>query len=168
MPTRLLPLLLLALIGCGDGPLLEPSPGRVAARDTLTRSLDLRGRTLVLDGHDGSVRIRADTVERVELVLIRTARGLTAGSAEERLGSLALYEVEGDEVAQFVWSSRLEGTGVWAEARVPPDADLVVELDAGTIYAAGLDSARATLRADSVFRTPAALPVATDSSSSTG
>ena len=147
---------------------MEPRPGREAARDTLTRSLDLRGRTLVLDGHDGAVRIRAAPVERVELVLIRTARGLTMGSAAERLGSLALYEVEGDEVAQFVWTSELEGTGVWADVQVPPGADLVVELDAGTIYARGLDPERAYLRADSVVRVDALPPVVTDSSSREG
>ena len=138
----------LALAACGDAP-LRPSPGGVAARDTLVRSVDLRGRTLVLDGHDGHVEI--DTAAGpATLRFVRTARGATRASAEERLEAVAFYEVEADALVQFVWASELEGTGVRATARVPPGADLVVELDRGTIRARGLGPEHARLRADSV------------------
>ena len=138
------------LVGCADIP-VEPTPGRVVARDTLERRLGLQGRTLVLDGHDGHVDIAVDSVEQVELVLVRSARGATRRSAHTRLETVMLYEVEGDEVAQFVWTSELAGTSLSVTARVPPGAHVVVELDAGTIRAAGLDPARTVLRADSVF-----------------
>ena len=145
----------LALAACGEVP-VRPSPGRATVRDTLARTVDLRGRTLVLDGHDGRVEI--DTAAGpATLQFVRTARGATRASAEERLASVAFYEVEADALVQFVWASELEGTDVQATARVPPGADVVVELDRGTIRAHGLAPGRAVLRADSVTRSPSPL-----------
>ena len=142
------------MVGAGCAEPVRPSPGRIAARDTLERRFVLGARTLVLDGHAGQVEVAASDSSAVRLRFVRSARGATRSSAERRLASVVLHEVLSDSLAQFVWSSDLDGTSVRVEGRVPVGARVVIDLDAGRIRADGLDAARTTLIADTIEAAP--------------
>ena len=144
--AALLAVLLAApLAGCR-----QSEPGALAGRAEATaveeRTVALRGRTLVLDGFAGDVRVETDaeaTGARVRLV--RRALGATQASASERLARVTV-ETGGDgELYQIVWRANLPGgamdgaAGLSADAvaTVPPGTDVVVRTLAGGVAADG-------------------------------
>ena len=144
--AALLAVLLAApLAGCRQS---EPGAlaGRAEATATEERTVALRGRTLVLDGFAGDVRVETDaeaTGARVRLV--RRALGATQASASERLARVTV-ETGGDgELYQIVWRANLPGgamdgaAGLSADAvaTVPPGTDVVVRTLAGGVAADG-------------------------------
>ena len=144
--AALLAVLLAApLAGCRQS---EPGAlaGRAEATATEERTVALGGRTLVLDGFAGDVRVETDaeaTGARVRLV--RRALGATQASASERLARVTV-ETGGDgELYQIVWRANLPGgamdgaAGLSADAvaTVPPGTDVVVRTLAGGVAADG-------------------------------
>ena len=144
--AALLAVLLAApLAGCR-----QSEPGALAGRAEATaveeRTVALRGRTLVLDGFAGDVRVETDaeaTGARVRLV--RRALGATQASASERLARVTV-ETGGDgELYQIVWRANLPGGAMdgaaglsaAAVATVPPGTDVVVRTLAGGVAADG-------------------------------
>lgn len=144
--AALLAVLLAApLAGCR-----QSEPGALAGRAEATaveeRTVALGGRTLVLDGFAGDVRVETDagaTGARVRLV--RRALGATQASASERLARVTV-ETGGDgELYQIVWRANLPGgamdgaAGLSADAvaTVPPGTDVVVRTLAGGVAADG-------------------------------
>lgn len=131
-------------------------PGRAEATADTTLSVDLAGRTLVLDGTAGDVTLTADSASTgATLVLTRRARGATRASAARRLAGVVVSVAADDEMEQVVWrASPAEGAGVSARVALPPGAHVVVHLDAGDVSARGLTGAadvetgRGTVRLD--------------------
>jgi len=136
--TARLGLLGAVLLAACEAP--TPRPGRAEATADTTLALDLRGRTLVLDGTAGDVTLTADSsATGATLVLTRRARGATRASAARRLAGVTVSTAADDEMEQVVWrASPAEGAGVSARVTVPPDAHVVVHLDAGDVAARAL------------------------------
>lgn len=141
--------LLLAVSGCGgDTPggaqpdTAEREVGRTEAADTQERTVSLNGRTLVLDGFAGDVRIETDArAPGVRVRFRRVARGATQASARNRLGLMRIDEAGDEEIYQYVWRAETdpsEGLSVDAVATVPPGTSVVVRLESGGVAADGL------------------------------
>lgn len=132
--------LLLLLAGCGA----DPAPGALAGRAEVVeveeRTVALAGRTLVLDGFAGEVRVEtgSDSVG-TRIRFERRGRGATEASARARLAAIALEEGQDDELVQYVWraAGTEDGLRVDAVATVPPGARVVVRTGAGGIAVDG-------------------------------
>ncbi|MFN3597858.1 MAG: hypothetical protein ACK41D_11375 [Rubricoccaceae bacterium] len=140
-PPAALLVAVLALAACRGSD--DDLTGRAVATATEERSVALEGRTLVLDGFAGDVRVLADpTLSEVRLRAERSARGATDGSAAARLEGVTLREAGGADLYQFVWRTEHEaGTRVDVEVRVPPGTAVTLRLGAGDLVAEGLEGA---------------------------
>ncbi len=127
-----------ALLAACEAP--APRTGRAEATADTTITLALGRRTLVLDGTAGDVTLVADTaVTAATLRLTRRARGATRASAARRLAGVTVSTASDHEMEQVVWrAAPAEGAGVSARVSLPPDAHVVVHLDAGDVTARGL------------------------------
>jgi hypothetical protein len=132
----------LALASCGGGSDVEVGPGgellsgSERATSLEARGVDLAGRTLVLDGFAGTIRvIGVDAGAPARLNFERVARGRTPVAAQSRLEGITLEESGDAETYTYrTRAPRPEGLEVNVEAQVPRDAGLVIRLDAGAVH----------------------------------
>ncbi|HEX8386933.1 MAG TPA: DUF4097 family beta strand repeat-containing protein [Rubricoccaceae bacterium] len=146
---RTLTLTLAVLSGCQPG----GDPGQVASEalsgalsgraevvETEERTVGLDGRTLVLDGFSGDVRVETSaSVTGVRVRFDKRARGATEASARERMGAIRIEEASDDAIYQYVWRAGelTGGLSVDAVAVVPPGTKVVVRTGAGGVAADG-------------------------------
>lgn len=145
-PVALAALAALAVLlaGCQSDP--GARAGRAEATAVEERTVALDGRTLVLDGFAGDVRVETDTdATGARVRIVRRALGATEASARERLARVTV-ETGGDgELYQVVWRAGLpggamdgaEGLSADAVATVPPGTDVVVRTLAGGVATDG-------------------------------
>ncbi len=120
--------LVFLLAGCRDA--APPAPvGRTEATEGEQRTIPLDGRTLVLDGFAGDIRVEVDSsMTTAQVRLVRRARGLTEASARARLPAITV-ETGGDaDIYQIVW--RADRPDVIAEDGLR--ADVIAFVPAGT------------------------------------
>lgn len=142
-PTRWILLLLLGglLTACQEEPgVSQTEEGRLvlgAAQqtDTLARGVDLAGRTLVLDGFRGTIRLDGqDTVDVARLTIVRRARGEDADAARKRLQRVTVEE-EGDADAfRYVLRARnADQSAVDVRGTVPRSTPVRIQWESGAV-----------------------------------
>ena len=140
--------LLVALAGCQPSATPAAAPGLLAGRAEATeaeeRTVALGGRTLVLDGFAGDVRVETLAgATGVRVRFVRRARGATEASARERLAAITIEEGSDADLYQYVWRANRptgiaeEGLSVDVVATVPPGAAVVVRTLAGGVAVDG-------------------------------
>ncbi len=106
----------------------------------------LNGRTLVLDGFAGDVRVEVDPAATgVHLQLVRRALGATEASARERLERVTVETGGDDELYQVVWRATSpggqmdpdDGLSADAVATVPPGTPVAVRTLRGGVAVDG-------------------------------
>lgn len=106
-PAVLLVLLTLSLAACGGEPDVSQTEegglvlGSEEVTETLTRTVDPAGRTLVLDGFNGSVTLDGTDTDVARLSFVQHARGASAGDAREVLEQIRLEETGDAEAYRF-------------------------------------------------------------------
>ena len=135
---------LLLLSACQPG--AAPQPGRAEATAAEERTVALGGRTLVLDGFAGDVRVEVDPAATgVRLRIVRRALGATDASARDRLARVTVETGGDDELYQVVWRANSPGgqmepdDGLRADAvaTVPPGTPVAVRTLRGGVAVDG-------------------------------
>lgn len=140
-PTRRLPsylillLLVLSLAGClglfvGDEsiPLEEPQT------EVAEEQLDLAGRTLVLNGYNGSVLIEGTPDDKATLALEKVAYAADGGEAEALMRTITVnHSITQDAYTVDMYAREAGRTGVNVTARVPFGTSVKVVMENGAI-----------------------------------
>ncbi len=136
--------LFLALAGCRQGTAPGPLAGRAEATAAEERTVALGGRTLVLDGFAGDVRVETLAgATGVRVRFVRRARGATEASARERLAAVTIEEGSDADLYQYVWRANRpdgiaeDGLSVDVVATVPTGSAVVVRTLAGGVAVDG-------------------------------
>ncbi len=137
-------LALLFLAACGsDDDVTRGEEGRLQlgseeARTVVERSVQLGGRTLVIDAEAGSVTVVGTDDDEAHLRFEQVARGSSETTAQKKLGRMSIEEAGDAEIYQYVVrTERAEGTLVNIEARVPRAISLQIGLENGTVRLSG-------------------------------
>ena len=137
-------LALLFLAACGsDDDVTRGDEGRLQlgseeARTVVERSVQLGGRTLVIDAEAGSVTVVGTDDEEAHLRFEQVARGSSETTAQKKLGRMSIEEAGDAEIYQYiVRTDKAEGTQVNVEARVPRATALQIGLENGAVRLSG-------------------------------
>lgn len=139
----LLPLLLWAT-ACRQQDVSQTDEGRLLlgdaeVTDTVARSVAPGGRTLVLNGFNGAIRLEGGTQPTAELQFTRRARGRDDGAARSLLEGVEVQEAGDNEVFQYVMrSSDPQRSAVDVTGTVPQGTRLRIELETGSIVLSGV------------------------------
>lgn len=146
MPRILLLFLLFLLPACEDDTDVQREEGgelvrgSAEASDQLSRTVALNGRTLVLDGFSG--RVRVTTVasgDEAVLTFTKRTRARNEENARRFLDWITIEESGDDAAYRYVMrSERPTGTSVDVEARVPDSTSIHIELLNGNVEVEGL------------------------------
>ena len=134
-------------IGCGgdDAGLSQTEEGALvlgAVEETarVERGVLPAGRTLVLDGFRGTIRLEGSDDDVARLVFVKTARGKDANDATRALEAITLEE-SGDD-ASFGYTLRSKNpdlSAVRIEGTVPRQTPLRLRMASGRVALSGLD-----------------------------
>lgn len=114
--------------------------GSAEDRATLERGVELRGRTLVFDGQQGSITLRGTDAEAANLAFTKIGRGRNPADAEQVLSRIAVEEAGDDDVYQYMMrAEEPDLSRVEVDGTVPHTSTLNITLDAGQV---AVDSVR--------------------------
>ena len=114
--------------------------GSAEDRATLERGVELRGRTLVFDGQQGSIELRGTEAEAANLAFTKIGRGRNPADAEQVLSRIAVEEAGDDNVYQYMMrADEPELSRVEVDGTVPQSSTLNITLEAGQVV---VDSVR--------------------------
>jgi hypothetical protein len=112
--------------------------GRVAAADSVRRAVGPGGRTLVIDGFRGSVRLRATDATTARFLFVRHGRGDDAASAREAMRGVEITERGTAEEYAYELSSDAEArTRVDVRGQIPRSTALRLEQTSGPVTVSG-------------------------------
>lgn len=142
-PLRWILLLLLVgtLTSCQDEPDVSQTEegrlvlGAVQQTDTLTRGVDLAGRTLVLNGFQGTIRLDGrNDADMARFTFVRRARGEDAAAARKTLGRVTLQETGMDDVYRYEMRARTpDRSAVDIRGTVPRSTKVRIQWESGAI-----------------------------------
>ncbi|NBB87199.1 MAG: DUF4097 family beta strand repeat protein [Bacteroidetes bacterium] len=114
--------------------------GSAEDRATLERGVELRGRTLVFDGQQGSIELRGTEAEAANLAFTKIGRGRNPADAEQVLSRIAVEEAGDDNVYQYMMrADEPELSRVEVDGTVPQTSTLNITMEAGQVV---VDSVR--------------------------
>lgn len=138
-------MVVLAVAGCGRPSVVESDEGVLVVGEfeetaTESRTLDLGGRTLVVEGENGAVSLNGGAGDVVDLRFHIRARGDSREEARNRLEGLLLEE-SGDEISYVIdiQPDRSQFTNVDVSGTIPHDAELRLILRSGDVTLTNLD-----------------------------
>lgn len=114
--------------------------GAVGDSLVLERGVRLEGRTLVIEGFHGPVRLSGTDEENAQLTFVKRVRGEDTTDVAERLEEVEVDEVGDDEVYRFsLRAEEPELSAIDVEGTVPRNAPLRITLDSGPVVLSGVE-----------------------------
>lgn len=139
--------------------------GSVEAVDTVSRAVDPKGRSLVLEGMRGSVDVRGDSTSTAALSFVQRGRGKSSGAARSALEGISITESGTERAYTFTLAAHgyEEYAAVDVRGQVPRNGSLRIDRISGPVSVDGL-TGRLTISHEygSVDVTRAAGPVNVD------
>lgn len=114
--------------------------GSVEAVDTVSRAVDPKGRSLVLEGMRGSVEVRGDSTSTAALSFVQRGRGKSSGAARSALEGISITESGTERAYTFTLAAHgyEEYAAVEVRGQVPRDGSLRIDRISGPVSVDGL------------------------------